>query len=357
MGKHYIIPIFVPHLGCPHDCVFCNQRKIAGDNFPINREYVREKMDAYLESFKSPEKIEVAFYGGSFTGIDLDLQKDLLYYPKEYKSMGKIDGIRLSTRPDYIDQEIIDMLLTYGVDTIELGVQSSSDLVLEKSGRGHTSKDFLKASKIIKDNNINLGLQMMLGLPGDSLEKALKTAEDFIKLEPYCVRIYPTLVIRDTYLEKLYVNGDYKPLSLEDSIEQAGQILTLFNKHSINVIRVGLQPTDNIQLGKDVVAGPFHPSFRQLVESYLYRRILDDFFSTLDFKLGGEEVTIFCSNKNVSEISGQKSLNKKYLKDRYGLKEIRLMADKDRENLVIGLKCKLYSISIEEAFEELYSSE
>lgn len=327
MSKDYfIIPIFVPHLGCPHDCVFCNQRKITGLSTDVTIEYVEQTIKEYISTFPKGEiNVEVAFYGGSFTGIDMEMQKDLLSVPLKFKEEGKIDGIRLSTRPDYIDKETLDLLKTYKVDTIELGVQSLNDEVLNKSGRGHNSKQVFDAAKLIKDNGFNLGLQMMIGLVADTKEKDVFTAKEFIKLDPYCVRIYPTLVIKDTFLEKMYNKGDYKSLSLEESIDITTDLLMLFQYHSINVIRIGLQPTENIRLGRDVVAGPFHSSYRQLVESNIYKIILKDYLDAMDPDvLLNKTIKIKINNKNISNIVGQRSKNIKYLIERYNLKNIKI---------------------------------
>lgn len=327
MSKDYfIIPIFVPHLGCPHDCVFCNQRRITGLSTNITPADVETIIDEHLATFPEGEiQIEVAFYGGSFTGIDKNIQRELLSVPLKYKDKNIIHGIRLSTRPDYIDKDILDLLKEYKVDTIELGVQSLVDEVLNKSGRGHDSQQVYRASQLIKNYGLNLGLQMMIGLVGDSRDKSIYTAKEFVKLDPYCVRIYPTLVIKDTYLEKLYKEKVYKPLSLNEAVDITTDLLMIFEYYNIHVIRVGLQPTDNIALGKDVLDGPFHPSFRQLVESNIYRIILDDYMDTHKEVLVKENVMKIESNKKeISNIAGQNSGNKEYLIHKYNLKKIKI---------------------------------
>lgn len=323
---YFIIPIFVPHLGCPHDCIFCNQRKITGLSTNIQADDVRKTIEEHLATFpKRPINIEVAFYGGSFTGIDKKDQENLLSIPYQYKKEGKIHGIRLSTRPDYIDKDILDLLKKYEVDTIELGVQSLNEEVLKKSYRGHSVEDVYRASKLIKEYGFNLGLQMMIGLVGDTREKAIYTAKEFVKLDPYCVRIYPTLVIKDTYLEKIYKNNKYIPLSVEEAVNIVTDILMLFEYNNINVIRIGLQPTENIQLGKDVVAGPFHPSFRQLVESNIYKNLLEDYLKNYDRStIKGETMVLEANEKIISNISGQKSSNINYLVERFKLKNIKI---------------------------------
>jgi len=341
--NYYIIPIFVPHLGCPHDCVFCNQKRITGLSTNVTEDYVNKTIKEYLNTFpKKNITVEVAFYGGSFTGIDKAIQRRLLSVPLKYKKEGKIQGIRLSTRPDYIDHDILCLLKEYDVDTIELGVQSLCDDVLKKSGRGHNSSQVYMASKLIKEYEFNLGLQMMVGLVGDSREKSLYTAKEFIKLDPYCVRIYPTLVIKDTFLQKMYERNLYEPLTLDEAVNITTDILMLFRYYDIHVIRVGLQPTDNITLGKDVVAGPFHPSFRQLVESNIIKIILKEY---LDEKIKNhlkDTLVIEANTKSISYIAGQKSSNIDYLKKAYGFKKVKIYGNNILKSDTINIKLDDY---------------
>lgn len=339
MTKHYIIPIFVPHFGCPHDCVFCNQKKITGLSTDITSIEVENIIDEHLKTFQKDAFIEIAFYGGSFTAIDIDIQSQLLEVPYRYKLEGAINEIRLSTRPDAINNKILNNLKRFGVDTIELGCQSLNDEVLYLSDRGHTSMDIYKASELIKEFGFNLGLQMMLGLPGDTFERSLYTALEFIKLKPDCVRIYPTLVIKETYLERLYLNNEYLPLSINESVEFNTPILILFYLHDINVIRVGLQPTDNIQLGKDVVAGPFHPAYRQLVEANIYKLLIYEFLKENHIATQNQVMIIETNNKNISNIAGQVSSNISYLKDEFLFKKIKIFGcdmEKDYIGITIG---------------------
>lgn len=346
-NKYFIIPIFVPHLGCPHDCVFCNQKRITGLSTDVTKEDVKKIIEEHLETFpKGNKTIEVAFYGGSFTGIDRDIQRELLSVPYEYKKNGTIQGIRLSTRPDYIDMEILSLLKEFDVDTIELGVQSLSQDVLDESGRGHNTDIVYKSSDLIKNNGFNLGLQMMLGLVNDTREKSIYTAKELIKLNPYCVRIYPTLVIKDTYLEKIYETKEYIPLSLENAVELSTDILMMFDYHNINVIRVGLQPTENIQLGKDVVSGPFHPSFRQLVESNILRKIIENKLIEENIK-DIDLLKIEANSKHISNISGQKSNNTIYFKEKYNIKNIKIYnKDLSLDNIKIEIENKEFIVSI-----------
>lgn len=335
MTKHYIIPVFVPHFGCPHDCIFCNQKKITGLNTNVSPQDVEKIINEYLGYFRKDSFIEVAFYGGSFTAIDMDTQSALLEVPYKYKVNGTINAIRMSTRPDAIDTKILDNLKKFSVDTIELGVQSLDEIVLEKSERGHTSEDVYRASELIKYYGFNLGLQMMLGLPKDNFYKAIKTCKKFIELDPFNVRIYPTLVIKGTFLEKEFLRGDYIPLALDEAVRQSSILMMMYYINDINIIRVGLQPTENIQMGKDVVAGPFHPSFRQLAESNIYRILFDFYFLTKDIETRNYELVLEANPKILSFISGQRSVNTKYLKDKYEFKKIKIYGSNMLNNEII----------------------
>ncbi|WP_138159121.1 elongator complex protein 3 [Peptoniphilus catoniae] len=314
MSKINIIPIFVPHLGCPNDCVFCNQKKIASEITDVDESYLDARIKEYLSYFRDKSNIEIAFYGGSFTAINLDKQESFLKIAKSYKNLGLIHRIRLSTRPDCIDENILSMLKKYGVDIIELGVQSLNEDVLLKSKRGHDADCVFKSSDLIKSWGFTLGLQQMIGLPGDDKEKIYYTACKFKEIDPDIVRIYPSLVITQTQMEKDYLKGIYNPLTLNEAVEISKELLKFYRINDIDVIRIGLQPTENIQLGKDVVAGPFHPSIRQLVEGEIMRDIIVDYFK--DRNTNNKDLFIFCSNKNISNLSGQKKIVKnKIIKD------------------------------------------
>ncbi|SCG83479.1 radical SAM domain protein [Proteiniborus sp. DW1] len=324
--RHHIIPIFVPHIGCPHDCIFCNQRKIAQSKANFDTHSIRDTIDTYLSTIpETNEKLEIAFFGGSFTGIDMDIQRELLDIACDYKKRGLINRIRLSTRPDYIDGMRLDLLKQYNVDIIELGVQSMCPDVLQNSYRGHSDTDVANASKLIRKHGFILGLQMMTGLPGSDYEKEVFTAKQLINLKPSIVRIYPTLVIKETFLEKKYKEGTYIPLSLDEAIRICVDLLMLFNYNDINVIRIGLQPTDNIAENKDVIAGPFHPAFRQLVEGRIYREYLEILFANIQ-KIN-KSIQVYINKKEISNFVGQRSSNLIYLEERYGIKKVKVMAE------------------------------
>ncbi|WP_308749178.1 radical SAM protein [uncultured Anaerococcus sp.] len=313
-----IIPIFIPFLGCPHDCAFCNQVKITNYKDKADDDSIRKQVEDYLSYFKDKEsRKEIAFYGGSFTGLPYETMVSYLKIAGDYKKNGIIDRIRLSTRPDYINNSILDTLKAYEVDTIELGIQSFDDEVLCANERGHSALDSKMASKLIKDYGFTLGHQIMPGLYKDDREKILATALESARIKPDIARIYPTLVIKDTKLEKLYQAGLYQPLSLEEAVEISAEILMIFEYKDINVIRIGLQPTENINEGRDVVAGPFHAAMRQLVEAYIYRLYIEDFIKSENIR---GDVLIHAKAKDISLIAGNKKSNKKYFYDKYKIK-------------------------------------
>lgn len=302
--KTYNIPIFVPHRGCPFDCVFCNQKRITGSAAEVTAETVKETIEQYLKTLPREDSIvEAAFFGGSFTGIPICEQTALLKAAKAFKDSGEISGIRLSTRPDYISEEILDNLLKYGVTTIELGVQSMSDDVLKASNRGHSAEDVVKAVELIRRYPFKLGLQMMTGLPGDTDEKSIRTAEKIISLKPDFVRIYPTLVIRDTYLEDMYKNGEYTPRTVDEAAQLCKSLVLMFEKADITVIRVGLQPTDEICENGSVVAGPVHSAFGEITESKIYLELIKSKLKS------GDRAEVYVNPKEISKAVGNRRGN------------------------------------------------
>ena len=312
--NYYIIPVFISHQGCPHQCVFCNQDRIAGKYEEVFASDVRKIIDEYLETINSKgATIEVSFFGGTFTAIDVNKQKELLEVAREYKQKGLIHKIRLSTRPDAILPYILGYLKEYKVDIIELGVQSLDDEVLRKAGRGHSVNDVLVASKLIKEAGFTLGHQIMPGLPGDSFDIDIETTKKSIEMKPDICRIYPSLVIKDTPMEDMYNRGDYVPYSLDEAVYISGEMLKLYNDAKIKVIRIGLQPTDTITTGKDIVDGPFHPAFRELVEGHLI-------CETLNRKCPKEkDIILEINEKDISKLyTNKKQYFKRFLANREG---------------------------------------
>lgn len=273
---------------------------------------------------------KLLFFGGSFTGIDPKTQETLLSAANEYIKKGKVDSIRISTRPDYINQQILNSLKKYNVRTIELGVQSANDYILNKCKRGHSFEDVKKASKLIRKNKFILGHQMMVGLPDSSPKDEIETARKLIKLRPKIIRIYPVLVIKDTKLAEDYINGEYQPNTLEQAVETSAILLKMFNKKKIEVIRIGLQNTDEIcnpdNEGSQVVAGPYHPAFRQLVES----RICYDEISKIIKRLNNKvrKVTIAVNGSYINNFVGHKKENIRRIKEIYNVDIITKKDDK-----------------------------
>ena len=340
MKKQYIIPIFVPHLGCPNDCTFCNQRKISGQQKEVTEEDVKKTIEFYLDSFKDKNaKVEVAFFGGSFTGIDPELQEKLLNSAYEYIKNKKVDSIRISTRPDYIDRETLKRLKKYKVKTIELGVQSTNDYILERCKRGHTFADVKKASKMIRWYGFTLGHQMMVGLPESTALDELNTARDLAKLKPKMIRIYPVLVIRGTELEKEYNDGSYEPLTVEQAVERSKELCYFFGKKKIDVIRIGLQNTETIADPKkeksEVVAGPYHETFRGLVEASIYYDTIVNQIKKINTKV--KEVEIRVNPQNTSNVVGYKRENITKLKELYDVDVV----------LKVDEKCPIEKIKVE----------
>lgn len=319
--KHYNIPIFVPHEGCPHDCIFCNQRKITGMDTSVTGACAEEIIEEHLKTLPSTDRfIEAAFFGGSFTGISEEKQCELLEAAYKYKSAGKIDGIRLSTRPDCISEEVLERLARFGVTTVELGVQSMNEEVLEKSLRGHTAEDVKNAVCLMRRYPFEIGLQMMTGLPGDNFEKSIETAKKIIALKPDFVRIYPTLVLKDTALCRLYETGEYAPQELSEAVGLCKELLKLFKAADIPVIRVALATTDEISPTGSVVAGPFHSAFRELCEGELY---YEDICNELEKAICTE---FFVNPAEISRAVGISRRNIIRIKEKYGI-DIRIKAD------------------------------
>lgn len=323
-NKHYIIPIFVPNEGCPHSCIFCDQRIITGNEQKVDVNFVRRTIEDYLKTIKrSTSKVEVSFFGGTFTAIPIDKQRELLGAAKEYKDEGYIDYIRLSTRPDYIDNYILDNLREYSVDIIELGIQSLDSDVLLKSERGHSSEDVKYASYLVKKYGFVLGHQIMVGLPCDTFEKDMETVRNSIGMKPDIYRIYPALVIKGTAMENMYKKKQYRPYRLSEAVDICKTLYCILRANKIKVIRIGLQPTENINLGKDVIAGPFHPAFRELVEGRIYNHIVEE---NIPVPYKGE-ITIEINNRDLSKLYANKKEYFKHMKKKFIHCSIKVVQD------------------------------
>lgn len=316
MKTHAIIPIFIPHLGCPNDCVFCNQKTITARLKAPSREEIADTVNLYLKTItgRGIETIEIAFYGGSFTGLPMELQQEYLAAAKKYKDLGLINKIHLSTRPDYIDDEILTNLKYFGADIIELGVQSFDEDVLRRSGRGHDTESVYAASRLIKAYEFELGLQLMIGLPGDTYEKSIDSAKEAVKIGPSIARLYPTVIIKDTTLYDMCLRGEYTPLSQEEAVLTAKDMYLILKDAGINVIRIGLKSTDLISAGGET-AGGYHPAFRQLVEAEIAKEQMEaQLFHLLP---GISDVACFSSRTSFSNMVGNRKSNRIYFEKKY----------------------------------------
>ena len=318
--RHVNIPVFIPHLGCPNQCVFCNQRTISGvDDFVADD--VRRIIDDALETVENDAEVEIAFFGGSFTGIDRTLMISLLEIAHSYIASGRVSSIRCSTRPDYIDAEILDILKKYGVKTVELGLQSTSDKVLEITKRGHNFEAELKSCQMIVDYGFDLVGQMMIGLPGSDIDSEIETARFIVSMGAVGARIYPTVVFRDTELCFMTEAGEYTSLSLDDAVRRSAAVLEVFIEAGVEVIRIGLQSSENLSDPESYVAGPNHSALGELVIGEVYYNKICKSLSHPNLS-GNENITVLVSRGSLSKAVGQNKRNKLRLVEKY--KNIRL---------------------------------
>lgn len=331
--KHVNVGLFVPHEGCPHTCSFCNQRTISGVSKRLTKEDIDSAVSVAVKGEYDKSNSEIAFFGGSFTAIERKYMIYLLESAYTYVEKGFFKGIRCSTRPDAIDDEVLLILKKYGVTAIELGAQSMSDKVLSMNERGHSADDVRNASELIKKYGFELGLQMMTGLYGDDDETAIISAEEIIALKPDTVRIYPTVILENTKLAQLYRQGIYNAQTLENALDLCSKLLTMFFDNNIKVIRLGLHSGSNVEDG--YLAGAYHPAFRELCESRIYLNKVKDIIREKNIK---GNITIYVSPKEISKMTGQKKTNLESLSalgvnakikgcDGLGVYEVRLICE------------------------------
>ena len=336
MKTHAIIPIFIPQLGCPHSCVFCNQRAITARTADVTEADVRNIAEEYLSTLDGVEEVEMSFFGGSFTGIPIEKQSAFLAVAKEYKDAGRISKIHLSTRPDYISRKILDNLKRFDTDVIELGVQSFDENVLKLSERGHSRQAVYDACSLIKEYGFTLGIQLMIGLPGDSYEACMDSVRRTIEIGPDIARIYPTVIISNTKLAEMYIEGSYTPFTTEESVHIAKDMYKALTDAGINVIRVGLKASALINDGDDsrVLGGSYHPAFRQLLEGEIARdKIEAEVKNRLaDTPNGLIDMTVRSGSKMMSNAVGHKCCNKTYFAENYPEIKIRYVADNTLED-------------------------
>ena len=315
MKKHSNIPIFIPELACPHQCVFCDQEKISGTYSIPQPADVKDIVERYLETIPENRTINIAFFGGSFTGLSVDLQEQYLKEAFKFIKNRKVSGIRLSTRPDYINEPILELLKKYSVTTIELGAQSTSQEVLNESERGHTVENIRDASNLICKYGCELGLQMMIGLPGDSYERSIQTAKDIVSLGACNTRIYPAIVVKHTAMEKLYQSGKYSPLTLEQAVEWTKDIVHIFEENNVSILRMGLHPSDELVTGKSLIAGPFHASFKEMVMTQIWKELIDMELQSINSNFSNN-IKITVSDRQIHNAIGYRQTNREQLVSR-----------------------------------------
>ena len=330
MKHKYVIPIFVSNSEYSNDSIFYNSKTTNKQENNITKKEAEKIIEEYLKSIKDDDaEIEIAFFGGSFTVIEEEKKNELLELAYQYIKENKVKSIRISTRPDYINKKILKRLKKYKVKTIELAVQTANDFILKKVGKEYTLEDIRKASKLIRKYRFTLGHQMMVGLPESTRKDEINTAKELIKLKPKMVRIYPVLIKKGTELEKEYEQERYKPLSIVQAVETCKELVRMFSDKKIDIIRVGFQDTDKIEYIKnknnEIIAGPYHPAFRQLVESSLWYDSIVEKIKKLNVKVKEVEVTINPIDTN--NVIGYKKENIKKLKQTYDV-DLRINPDK-----------------------------
>ncbi len=335
--KKLTVPFFISHLGCPHRCVFCDQVKISGSGEDIpDKAGIMKKIAEYRSTGKR-ELTEVAFFGGSFTALPESVRAKLLNPLQPMIAAGEVDSVRVSTRPDCIDVAAACFLKKMGVSTVELGVQSMDDNVLELSGRGHGAKDTDSAVACLKEQGLAVGIQLMPGLPGDTPAKSIASLRRVLALKPDFLRIYPTLVIAGTRLEELYGMGSYLPMTLNGAVGLCKVMLLEAMFADVPVIRMGLQPTDELAKEGIVVAGPYHPAFRQMVEAELCLDLLSRMLR--EDSPTGKTVTIFCSPSRISDVIGQNKYNTRLLARQFGVTLAGVVPVRGMSQVELRLEC------------------
>mgnify|MGYP004456988313 FL=1 len=310
---HNNVSIFVAHVGCPNICSFCNQHTISGSQSAPTIDEVRSTCEMAFNQIEDKSNTEIAFFGGSFTAIEKSYMVALLECVQDFIGKDKFIGIRVSTRPDCITSEILDILKKYNVTAIELGCQSMKDSVLTANRRGHTAQDVYNACELIKSYGFELGLQMMVGLYTSTIQDEYYTMNEIIKLNPKTVRIYPTVVLKGTHLDELMQSGEYKLYSLDTMVDICSDFLTQFNNSGINVIKCGLHSSELVEA--EMTGGYYHPAFRELCESRIYRNIIESIVKENPNRVNNA-YSIFVSSRYISMATGQKKSNIKYFKDR-----------------------------------------
>lgn len=327
--KHRTIPVFIPELACPFRCIYCNQHVISGQQQMPSDHEILSTIESHLATFPADAHVELGFFGGTFTGLDLQEQKRLLKLVSTYVKSGSVSSIRLSTRPDYMSEEIIETLVEGGVKTVELGVQSMDQDVLNNVHRGYGVEKVLEAAALIRQAGLELGMQMMVGLPGDSPEKCLSTAMAIVDAGAKNTRIYPTLVVRQTALAAMYERGLYHPLTIEEAVEWTAPVLRHFEENNVTVLRVGLHPTEGFINGTDYLAGPFHVSFKELVMTEIFNRQFGEWISTQSLQKD-KELLVQVNPSKVNAAIGYHTRNRSMLRQYF--REVRFEGNPTLKN-------------------------
>ncbi len=322
-----VIPLFIPHRGCPHQCLFCNQHSITGAGLDdVRGEGIGRILQLWLARSPDRQEVQAAFYGGSFTCLPQQEQAELLAAVQPFIDAGEVDRIRISTRPDCVSAEICRFLVQHRVGIVELGVQSLDDQVLRAARRGHTAQDCRRAIDLLKEAGLEVGVQLMPGLPGENTSSFLAGVRAVIALAPAFVRLYPAVVLRHSQLGLDWQRGAYRPLTLNRAVALVARARMLFNEAGIAVLRMGLQPS--AELEREILAGPYHPAFGECVLSRLWFRELRQHLAALE---AGRHLTIHVSHRDHSAIVGRKKINLRRLQSLGYADRFTLQADPHRE--------------------------
>lgn len=324
MKKHINVPIFIPHIGCPNACVFCNQKAISG-RMGFDKSRVRAELDAAFATIDGGVPVQIAYFGGSFTGIAREDMLELLAIAGEYVDAGKCESVRISTRPDYISDEILDILKRNHVSAIELGIQSTDDSVLTASGRGHTAAYSFRAAARIKAYGFTFIGQMMVGLPGATPESEKQTALDIVRMGADGARIYPAVVFRETALADMTLRGDYEPLTESSSVFRAENALSVFMEYGIPVIRIGLQSGEMLETGEGVLAGGYHPAVGELAYALYFKNRVEALLQKEETKR--KTLVVRVNPSDVSKAIGQRGANRSYFIKTYALAGFKVLPD------------------------------
>jgi histone acetyltransferase (RNA polymerase elongator complex component) len=336
--KHFNIPIFIPHLGCPYECIYCNQKIIAAQHSIPSVGEVVQTIERYLLTIPPSGHIEVAFFGGSFTAVPRELQEAYLRTVGPFLQSGRVRSIRVSTRPDCIDEPALELLARYGVKCVELGVQSLIDKVLMASSRSYHPEDVFKSAALVKSCGLELGIQLMIGLPQDSREDDLETTRQVITLAPDSVRIYPTLAISGTTLADMWAQGQYVPLNLTEAVSICSDMFRLFQQAGIKVIRMGLHPGEELNKEGIIKAGPFHPSFGELVEQAVFKEQMQQALMKYNStRKKVRSIRLYVHPQDISKAVGQKRSNILALCRHFDLVQVKTIATPDLARDSVGI--------------------